>query len=72
MIDKTASYRKGSVIVEISAEIDAGNNPIPGSIARNQTDYKSINKAKKANRLTKYRVIPHKEARRKVNGVWVS
>lgn len=42
------------------------------TFVRKPTDYGTINKAKKANRLTQYRTIPHKEARRKVNGVWVS
>lgn len=63
MIDQKQSFRKGAVIVEINVDND-------GAVTKLVTDYTTINKAKKANRITRYRVIPH-GLRRKVNGVWV-
>lgn len=63
MIDQKQSFRKGAVIVEINVDND-------GAVTRLVTDYTTINKAKMANRLLRYRVIPH-GLRRKVNGVWV-
>jgi hypothetical protein len=56
-LDKSGSYRKGSVIVEVHAQIDENNDVIPSSVLRTQTDYGTINKAKKANRQTQYRVV---------------
>lgn len=63
MIDQKQSFRKGAVIVEINVDND-------GAVTKLVTDYTTINKAKKANRITRYRVIPH-GLRRKVSGVWV-
>lgn len=69
MIDQKQSFRKGAVIVEINVEHGERGNTDP-IITRTVTDYTTINKAKRANRLLRYRVIPH-GLRRKVNGVWV-
>lgn len=62
MIDTKQSFRKGSVIVVVHVELvtEPGQEaPVP-VVTRVVTDYKSINAAKKANRLTKYRTVPVK------------
>lgn len=69
MIDVKQSFRKGSVIVVVHVEHDEQGNADP-IITRDVTDYKSVNKAKKANRVTQYRTVPTDE-RKKLNGVWV-
>lgn len=63
MIDTKQSFRKGSVIVEIHID----EPTVEGAemrVTKVPTDYGSINKAKKANRLTQYRTIPHALTRR--------
>lgn len=56
MIDTKQSFRKGKVIVEISVDGEGAEQ----TVTRRPTEYKSINAAKKANRLTKYRTVPVK------------
>jgi hypothetical protein len=60
MIDTKQSFRKGKVIVEVHVE-GSNSTDNPGDvITRKPTEYKSINAAKRANRLTKYRTVPVK------------
>lgn len=63
MIDIKKSFRTGSVIVEVHVEHDEQGNADP-IITHNITNYKSINKAKKANRVTQYRTIPTGERKK--------
>lgn len=53
MIDPSLCFRRGKSIVVVDVDDK-------GEFHKTQTDYKSVNQAKKANRATKYRVIKTK------------
>ena len=57
-IDASKSFRKGRIIsVAHVTETISADNTVEYVVTHQVTDHKSINKAKKANRQTQYRVV---------------